>query len=209
MSASYADGNSLPVAVAEFRGPIIHGLVQFVQLSSSVASIEATFDGLDPGAHPWSVNEYGDLTRGPASTGGPYNPAATTATATGPHHVSPGKFTNVVYERPRGQLPGVCPRSLVLYNEYSIHSIVQGKVAGELGSLEADTDGRATFTTTSGVLTVEDVIGRSVVVYDSSTGNGSRLAAAVIARSAGRSVGRQTLCKCDGTIVWDSQVGLV
>ena len=36
--------------------------------------MEAQLDGLTPGKHGWSVNTYGDLTRGAASTGGHYNP---------------------------------------------------------------------------------------------------------------------------------------
>lgn len=40
-----------------------------------LARVEAQFDGLSPNArHGWSVNEFGDLTRGAASTGGHYNP---------------------------------------------------------------------------------------------------------------------------------------
>ncbi|VFR02244.1 unnamed protein product [Cuscuta campestris] len=44
-----------------------------------VARIEANFTGLSPGRrHSWSINQYGDLTRGAASTGKVYNPTAST-----------------------------------------------------------------------------------------------------------------------------------
>ena len=65
----------LTAAVAEFKGPSVFGVVRFVQVSQEVARIEAEFDGLSPGPHGWSINTYGDLTNGPASTGGHYNPS--------------------------------------------------------------------------------------------------------------------------------------
>lgn len=38
-----------------------------------LARIEANFSGLSPGKHGWSINEFGDLTRGAASTGKVFN----------------------------------------------------------------------------------------------------------------------------------------
>ncbi|ESQ35579.1 hypothetical protein EUTSA_v10008232mg [Eutrema salsugineum] len=61
-------------AVAEFKGPDIFGVVRFAQVSMELARIEANFTGLSPGNHSWSINEYGDLTNGAASTGNLYNP---------------------------------------------------------------------------------------------------------------------------------------
>lgn len=61
-------------AVAEFKGPEIFGVVRFAQVSMELARIEANFSGLSPGKHAWSVNEFGDLTRGAASTGKVFNP---------------------------------------------------------------------------------------------------------------------------------------
>jgi copper chaperone for superoxide dismutase len=58
--------------VAEFKGPVINGVVRFSQVSMELARIEASFSGLTPGSHAWSINAYGDLTRGAASTGGVY-----------------------------------------------------------------------------------------------------------------------------------------
>lgn len=40
-----------------------------------LAIVEATFSGLSPGKHGWSINEFGDLTRGAESTGKVYNPS--------------------------------------------------------------------------------------------------------------------------------------
>lgn len=39
-----------------------------------LARIEANFSGLSAGKYGWSINEFGDLTRGAASTGKVFNP---------------------------------------------------------------------------------------------------------------------------------------
>ncbi|KNA21845.1 hypothetical protein SOVF_039540 [Spinacia oleracea] len=61
-------------AVAEFKGPDIFGVVRFAQTHMELTRIEANISGLPSGKHGWSINEFGDLTRGPASTGKVYNP---------------------------------------------------------------------------------------------------------------------------------------
>lgn len=61
-------------AVAEFKGPEIFGVVRLAQVSMELARIEANFSGLPPGNHGWSINEFGDLTQGAASTGKVFNP---------------------------------------------------------------------------------------------------------------------------------------
>lgn len=66
----------MTIAVAEFKGPDVHGVVRFAQGSTeeqASCSIEAVIDGLAPGAHGWSVHEFGDLTQGPITTGPVYN----------------------------------------------------------------------------------------------------------------------------------------
>ncbi|XVF51602.1 hypothetical protein PTKIN_Ptkin04bG0197400 [Pterospermum kingtungense] len=62
-------------AVAEFKGPEIFGVVRLARVSMELARIEASFSGLSPGKHGWSINEFGDLTRGAASTGKVFNPS--------------------------------------------------------------------------------------------------------------------------------------
>lgn len=62
-------------AVSEFKGPNIFGVVRFAQVNMELARIEANFSGLSPGKHGWSINEFGDLTEGAASTGKVYNPS--------------------------------------------------------------------------------------------------------------------------------------
>ncbi|PKI36458.1 hypothetical protein CRG98_043149 [Punica granatum] len=66
----------ISAAVVEFKGPDIFGVVRFAQLNMELVRIEANFSGLSPGAHGWSINEFGDLTRGAASTGDVFNPEA-------------------------------------------------------------------------------------------------------------------------------------
>ncbi|GAB2209842.1 hypothetical protein Drorol1_Dr00027067 [Drosera rotundifolia] len=63
-------------AVAEFKGPDIFGVVRMAQVNMELARIEANFSGLLPGKHGWSINNYGDLTEGAASTGKVYNPTS-------------------------------------------------------------------------------------------------------------------------------------
>ncbi|XP_024029097.1 copper chaperone for superoxide dismutase, chloroplastic/cytosolic isoform X1 [Morus notabilis] len=62
--------------VAEFKGPDIFGVVRLAQANMELARIEANFSGLSPGKHGWSINEFGDLTRGAASTGKVFNPTS-------------------------------------------------------------------------------------------------------------------------------------
>ncbi|KAL3678335.1 hypothetical protein R1sor_021291 [Riccia sorocarpa] len=75
---------TVSAAVAEFKGPQVHGVVRFAQVSMEASRIEAFFSGLTPGKHAWSINMYGDLTRGAASTGGVYEiePSSTAAAST-------------------------------------------------------------------------------------------------------------------------------
>ncbi|PON64076.1 Superoxide dismutase 1 copper chaperone [Trema orientale] len=61
-------------AVAEFKGPVIYGVVRLAQVNMELARIEANFSGLSPGKHGWSIHEFGDLTNGAASTGKVFNP---------------------------------------------------------------------------------------------------------------------------------------
>lgn len=60
-------------AVAEFKGPNIFGVVRVAQVNMELARIEANFSGLSPGKHGWCINEFGDLTKGVASTGKVFN----------------------------------------------------------------------------------------------------------------------------------------
>lgn len=65
----------ISAAVAEFKGPDIFGVVRLAQVNMELTRIEATFSGLLPGKHGWSINEFGDLTKGAASTGKVFNPS--------------------------------------------------------------------------------------------------------------------------------------
>ncbi|PSN36948.1 Copper chaperone for superoxide dismutase [Blattella germanica] len=94
-----------------------------------------------------------------------------------------------------------------------------GRHAGDLGNVEAGTDGRATFRLTDKLVKVHDVIGRSLVVTDQADdlgkgdhprspvdGNsGLRLACGIIARSAGMFENSKRICACDGVTLWDER----
>lgn len=65
-------------AVAEFKGPDVFGVVRVAQVNMELARIEANFSGLSPGKHGLSINQFGDLTKGAASTGEVFNPTKVT-----------------------------------------------------------------------------------------------------------------------------------
>ncbi|KAL7595861.1 hypothetical protein Lser_V15G27714 [Lactuca serriola] len=142
----------ISAAVAEFKGPEIFGVVRLAQISMELARIEANFSGLSPGKkHAWSINEYGDLTRGVTSTGKTFN-----------------------------------------------------KAVGDLGTLEVDERGEAFFSGVKKDLTIADLIGRAIAVYESEDRSDNGIAAAVIARSAGVGENYKKLCTCDGTTIWEA-----
>ncbi|XP_015609326.1 copper chaperone for superoxide dismutase [Cephus cinctus] len=90
---------------------------------------------------------------------------------------------------------------------------------GDLGNIEADNTGRATFRITDNILKVQDIIGRSLVITegqdDLGKGNnvaskvdgnsGSRLACGIVARSSGIFENRKQICACDGLTLWDER----
>ncbi|KAL7875690.1 hypothetical protein AOLI_G00106530 [Acnodon oligacanthus] len=90
---------------------------------------------------------------------------------------------------------------------------------GDLGNVQAGSDGRATFRLEDSQLKVWDVIGRSLVVdsgeddlgrgnhpLSRQTGNsGQRLACGIIARSAGLFQNPKQICACDGVTVWEER----
>ncbi|PIA49805.1 hypothetical protein AQUCO_01300504v1 [Aquilegia coerulea] len=138
---------SVSAAVSEFKGPDVFGVVRLAQVNMELARVEASFSGLSPGKHGWSINEFGDLTKGAAST---------------------------------------------------------GKPLGDLGTLDAQENGEAFFSGVKPMLRVVDLIGRSIVLYETQDRSDPGIAAAVIARSAGVGENYKKLCTCDGTTIWES-----
>ncbi|KAL5541011.1 hypothetical protein UlMin_042584 [Ulmus minor] len=149
----------ISAAVSEFKGPVIFGVVRLAQVNMELARIEANLSGLSPGKHGWSINEFGDLTRGAASTGKVFNPT-----------------TQGLDKEP----------------------------VGDLRTLDANEKGEAFFSGVKEKLRVADLIGRSIVVYETEDKSDSGIAAAVIARSAGVGENYKKLCTCDGTTIWES-----
>lgn len=150
----------ISAAVAEFKGPEIFGVVRLAQVSMELARIEANFSGLSPGKHAWSINEFGDLTQGAASTGKLFNPI-------------------------KQQLP-------------------DEQAVGDLGTLDVDEKGEVFFSGVKQKLTIGDLIGRAIAVYESEDRSDTGIAAAVIARSAGVGENYKKLCTCDGTTIWEA-----
>lgn len=91
--------------------------------------------------------------------------------------------------------------------------------AGDLGNIEADSKGRATFRFKDKIISVYDIIGRSIVVTENADdfgrgkspesqvdgSSGTRLACGIIARSAGIFQNFKKICACDGVTLWDER----
>ncbi|KAJ4889808.1 hypothetical protein Rs2_29556 [Raphanus sativus] len=113
---------------------------QLVFLKTSVSAAVAEFKGPDIfGVVSWSINEYGDLTNGAASTGNLYNPF----------------HDHTITEVPRAHF----------YKPSAISfSSLSRQPLGDLGTLEADQSGEAFYSGKKEKLKVADLIGRAVVV---------------------------------------------
>ena len=90
---------------------------------------------------------------------------------------------------------------------------------GDLGNIMVNNSGRATFRKVDKLIKIPDIIGRSLVVTESSddlgkgdsmeskiNGNsGNRLACGIIARSSGLFQNTKKICACDGLTLWDER----
>ena len=90
---------------------------------------------------------------------------------------------------------------------------------GDLGNIIADESGRASFKFADEMITVGDIIGRSVVISqdpdDLGKGNsdlskingncGKLLTCGIIARSSGLFENSKRICACDGVTVWEER----
>ncbi|XP_024400098.1 copper chaperone for superoxide dismutase, chloroplastic/cytosolic isoform X1 [Physcomitrium patens] len=161
----------MTIAVAEFKGPDVHGVVRFAQENSGLqeCSIEAVIDGLAPGAHGWAVHEYGDLTRGALSTG----PASNfPSSANSPTPEQQQQQQHETHEGNLGSLLVDCNghvQSTSTNDRLSIADVIGRSVV--LYGVASEADGKTH----------------------------TRVAAAVIAHSARPSSLNPQLCNCDGS----------
>lgn len=90
-------------------------------------------------------------------------------------------------------------------NIYNPETTQNGRVYGDLGTVVAQKNGRATFRMEDNVIKISEIIGRSLVVSLKIEDNGSqkKLSAGIIARSAGLFQNPKTICACDGVTIWD------
>lgn len=78
--------------------------------------------------------------------------------------------------------------------------------SGQLATIVADANGRARIQLEAPLITVDDIIGRSVVVRNAlQAENERRVACAVVARSAGVAQNAKRICACDGSTIWESK----
>jgi copper chaperone for superoxide dismutase len=79
---------------------------------------------------------------------------------------------------------------------------------GQLATIVADANGRARLQLEAPLITVDDIIGRSVVVRNAAAEAAveqQRVACAVVARSAGVAQNPKRICACDGSTIWESK----
>lgn len=77
------------------------------------------------------------------------------------------------------------------------------RIYGNIGFIEASTEGRATFRLEDNVIKLVDVIGRSLVITEQTNNEHERVACGIIARSAGLFENPKKICACDGVTLWD------
>lgn len=87
---------------------------------------------------------------------------------------------------------------------YNSENNTSEKPLGDLGTLETNDNGEANFSGAKPMLRVADLIGRSIVIYETEDKSDKGIAAAVIARSAGVGQNYKKLCTCDGVTIWES-----
>lgn len=80
-----------------------------------------------------------------------------------------------------------------------------GRLYGDLGSVQANKDGRAAFRLEDEVFNLTDAIGRSLVISELKNNQRKRLACGIIARSAGLFQNPKMICACDGVSIWDER----
>eukprot|EP00271_Cylindrocystis_brebissonii_P015899 TRINITY_DN3896_c0_g1_i1.p1 TRINITY_DN3896_c0_g1~~TRINITY_DN3896_c0_g1_i1.p1 ORF type:complete len:371 (+),score=53.01 TRINITY_DN3896_c0_g1_i1:46-1158(+) len=169
---------ALTAAVAEFKGPTIFGVVRFAQVSQELMRVEAAIDGLGAGqTHGWTVNSYGNLTDGAASTGGHYDPTGAATHGRGEEGHA-GDLGNLEANGAGSAAYLGSSRRLKVWDLIG-RAVVIYEHADDFG--QGGTD--------------ESRLHGSM---------GAGIAAAVIARSAGVGENYKSLCTCDGTVIWEA-----
>ncbi|KAF3781552.1 Copper chaperone for superoxide dismutase [Nymphaea thermarum] len=145
--------------------------------------IEASFSSLSPGKHRWSINEFGDLTNGSASTGKVFNPLG-----------------GISEECRVSILCGTHHATLTSHSIWCFQNNTSFMYLGTLNVNEAD----AFSSGAKKMMKVMDLFGRSIVVYETEDRFSAGIAAAAIARSASVGENYKRICTCDGTVIWES-----
>ncbi|KAJ8925541.1 hypothetical protein NQ315_009381 [Exocentrus adspersus] len=86
---------------------------------------------------------------------------------------------------------------------YNPSSTKNGRIYGDVGTVMVSNNGRIDFRLEDEVIKISDIIGRSLVVTDKTEKPSKRIAAGIIARSAGLFQNPKTICACDGVTIWD------
>ncbi|XP_017772343.1 PREDICTED: copper chaperone for superoxide dismutase-like [Nicrophorus vespilloides] len=111
--------------------------------------------------------------------------------------LNPGKHQISVHEC--GDLSEGCSSVGSYFNPYTNGS---RSVYGNIGCVNAESNGRAAFRIDDNVIKLSEIIGRSFVISDEKN---NRLACGIIARSAGLFQNPKKICACDGISLWDEK----
>ncbi|XP_058054790.1 copper chaperone for superoxide dismutase [Anopheles bellator] len=107
-----------------------------------------------------------------------------------------------------GTIDGLSENGQYRLNIHECGDISQGcDSVGDIydsAEISSDSSGRATIRFVNSRLDVDNLIGRSVVVAESSD-SGRRLGCGIIARSAGIFENYKKICACDGVTIWDER----
>ena len=80
---------------------------------------------------------------------------------------------------------------------------------GDLGNVNADNNGRATFRIVDNQVKIWDIIGRTICVSDKpdlrSNETGDRISCGIIARSASVYENYKKVCSCSGKTLWEER----
>ncbi|CAG8515791.1 17537_t:CDS:2 [Acaulospora morrowiae] len=151
------------------------GLIRMVQIDDNNCLIDVTVQGISPGYHGIHIHELGDISEGPSSTGGHYNPENAEHGDIERGHV--GDLGNIfvdekgwgdlVVESSRIKVWDVIGRSIVISHR-------------------------------------EDDLGKGDNVQSKIDGNsGPGIIAGIIARSAGAFENMKKVCACSGKTLWE------
>ncbi|XP_044744946.1 copper chaperone for superoxide dismutase-like [Coccinella septempunctata] len=117
--------------------------------------------------------------------------------------LEPGKYQLSVHEN--GDISRGCESCGDTFNPVGKFMGLEGKQYGDLGVIEAGSNGRSTFRLENKIVHLPELIGRSLIISKPYTNGEKRIICGIIARSAGLFQNPKTICACSGASMWDEK----